>query len=103
MNLWRAVSPQELEDLLQSGRFRNPDGIENKYFAPTVREATKYAVMAQAAYADGPYSIVVTAIGEESISTEMRACAEVEIVTIPTLLLAQLAPPGFIKWWPPVD
>jgi RHS repeat-associated protein len=61
--LYRAVLQPELQDILDRGTFRNPEGILNKYFSTTQEGAACYANQATKAWpAEGPYSIVRTSI-----------------------------------------
>jgi RHS repeat-associated protein len=63
-DLFRAVNPAELQDITSSGgRFRNPPGIEVKYFSRTAAGAISYAqqTFGTGLY-EGPYTLVGTQI-----------------------------------------
>lgn len=61
VRLFRAVEPGELADILAQGVFRNPFGIEAKYFARTAKGAAHEAQMLSRLGA-GPFTIVETSI-----------------------------------------
>src|SRR5262249_9479525 len=62
VKLFRAVEPGELADIATRGLFRNPLGIESKYFASTAEEATQEAQMLSRLTGAGPYTIVETSL-----------------------------------------
>ena len=94
--LYRAVSQAELEDILaNNGAFRNPRGIENKYFSTTRDGAASYAqqTVGTPLY-EGPYTIVGTSIPRSAITPMMRATVDrgISTVTVPTDMLSYLRP-----------
>jgi len=93
--LFRAVNPSELADIEATNAFRNPPGIENKYFSTTFDGAESYASQAQAAFKDGPYSLVETSIPSRAITPDMMVTVDrgIETVTVPTESLNLLSPP----------
>jgi RHS repeat-associated protein len=93
--LFRAVMQGELDDIATSGAFRNPYGIENKYFSTTAEGAASYARQASRAFGDGPFSIVETRIPTGAITAEMRAVVDrgIQTVTVPTQALELLSAP----------
>jgi RHS repeat-associated protein len=97
-SLFRAVRPGELSDIEATGAFRNPPGSEVKYFSTTEGGARSYAGQAQAAFKDGPYSIVRTSIPKRAITPAMRATVDkgISTVVVPTEKLSQLGPPKVI-------
>lgn len=68
--MYRAVRAEELEEIQRTNQFRNPEGIEVKYFVLTVEEAERYAKLAVQAFRDSPYSIVRTAVVAEILDRE---------------------------------
>lgn len=96
--LYRAVSPAELADLKAAGgAFRNPAGIEVKYFSETAEGAASYAQQAHragGAVYEGPYTIVRTEVPSNAITPIMRAAPDrgIPTVTLPTEVLPRLAP-----------
>jgi len=69
-SLYRAVTPAELCDLTrQAGVFRNPPGVEVKYFSETAEGAASYAqhTFGTGLY-EGPYTIVSTEIASPLIT-----------------------------------
>lgn len=59
--LYRAVMNSELDDIVSSGAFRNPAGIEQKYFSATAEGAASYARQAFGKMGDtSPYTIIRT-------------------------------------------
>jgi hypothetical protein len=59
-DLFRAVTPQELQSIQEINAFSNPYGIESKYFSTTLSGAQSYAAQAVEAFGDAPYAIVKT-------------------------------------------
>lgn len=94
--LYRAVSLAELRDLTsQAGVFRNPAGVEVKYFSTTAEGAAWYAqqTFGTGLY-EGPYTIVRTAISSHLITPRRRATTDrgIPTVVVPTDLLPSLSP-----------
>lgn len=51
----------ELDDIARTGAFRNPAGIENKYFSTTAEGAASYGRQAYGKFGDtSPYTIIFT-------------------------------------------
>ena len=60
MPLYRAVQDEELNQILETGTFQNPVGLESKYFSTSYEGAACYAQEAEASGTDalaGPYTI----------------------------------------------
>ncbi len=57
-NLYRAVGPAELSDILATGAFRNPNGIVSKYFTNSAENAAAYGQKATEVFGDEPYTVV---------------------------------------------
>ena len=100
--LYRMVTAAELDDIRRSGAFRNPFGIENKYFAIAAEGATSYAQQAYKAFGDGPFTMVETTIPTRSITPDMRVTVDRNIATVivPTPKLSQLSPPHVLSYTP---
>ncbi len=102
--LYRAVQQRELEQILESRTFTNPEGIETKYFASTEEGANAYARgMFSRFPEEGPYTIVRTTIDRSLISDISRienlADAGVgDAVALPTEVLSQLGRPRIIPY-----
>jgi RHS repeat-associated protein len=98
IRLYRAVTQAELADLnVNSGKFRNPAGIETKYFSTTEEGAACYARQAYRAgepIYEGPYTIVETEIPSAAISAEMRVTVDrgVNTIVVPSGSLPLLSP-----------
>lgn len=99
VTLYRAVGPDELEDILATGKFKNPLGIEGKYFSDSLESVMAYAKQAEKAFGDPPYKFVKTSIPQHLISPDMIAEGIADIpgglkgIVIPTHLLSELSPP----------
>jgi RHS repeat-associated protein len=98
MSLFRAVTGEELADLsARSGAFRNPFGIESKYFSETAEGAASYARQAfeqGGGVYQGPYTLVRTSIPSNLVTPIMRAQTDrgIPTIVIPTDKLPQLTP-----------
>ena len=62
VSLFRTVEPGELADLGAQNAFRNPFGIESKYFSTTAEGAAREAKMLSGFSGTGPFTIVETSI-----------------------------------------
>ena len=93
--LFRAVLPAELADIPYRSEFMNLAGIEHKYFATSLDGARRYAMLAEQAFGDGPFTIVATRIDRSLIADESRVLVDgaIATVTIPTDLLYALERP----------
>ena len=68
VNLYRAVGPDELNDIIKSGVFKSPYGIETKYFTTSGQQASTYAQMAVMKFKDPPYTIIKTQIPKNALN-----------------------------------
>ena len=94
--MFRAVTLDEALDIRDRGCFANPPGLEVKYFATTRLGAERYAALAAAAFGDGPFVIMSTAIDAVLIDPSFCVLVDgsIETVTVPTNILYLLqAPP----------
>jgi hypothetical protein len=55
--IFRAVGPEEAADIAEEGAYRNPFGLEGKYFFPTQVQAENIAAMFTKAGIGGPYTL----------------------------------------------
>lgn len=104
VELRKAVTPAELRDLArQAGVFRNPPGVEVKYFSETAEGAASYAqhTFGTGLY-EGPYTIVSTEIAAHLITPLMRATTDrgIPTVVVPTDLLPRLSPAHQLPFTP---
>lgn len=100
--LYRMVTAAELDDIRQLGAFRNPFGIENKYFAITAEGAASYAQQAHKAFGDGPFTMIETTTPTHSITPDMRVAVDrgLSTVIVPTQQLSELSPPQVFSYTP---
>jgi hypothetical protein len=98
--LFRAVLPAEADSIAaNAGAFTNPVGIEVKYFSTTLEGAQSYASQASAAFGDGPFTIVQTAIPTSAITPEMAVTVDrgIQTIVVATEDLSKLAPAATVK------
>lgn len=90
--LYRAVLGDELSDIAERQAFRNPSGIESKYFSTSAEGAASYARQAAHAFGEGPFTIIETSIASNLITRQMRVTVDrgVSTVVLPTRLLPSL-------------
>ena len=103
VKLFRAVKNSELEDIQATGAFRNPAGVEGKFFSTTAGGAAQFARMASSTIDKGQtFTIVATSARRSLISTGMRATVDrgISTVVIPTSRLTQLASPRIFPFTP---
>lgn len=55
--IFRVVGPEEAADIAEVGVYRNPYGLEGKYFFPTVKQAVNLARMFTKLGLGGPYTL----------------------------------------------
>ena len=99
--LYRAVMNSELKDIAGSGVFRNPAGIENKYFSTTAEGAADYAKKAFGKFGDtSPYTIIRTDAPTSIVPKVVPVDGGVPAVVIPTKALPRLSPPQILPYSP---
>ena len=100
--LYRMVTAAELDDIRRLGAFRNPFGLENKYFAIAAESAAAYAQQAHKAFGDGPFTMVATTMPTHSITSDMRVTVDRGLATVivPTQQLSELSPPQVFSYTP---
>jgi hypothetical protein len=82
--VYRAVDPQKLKNIQQTGMFRpSLGGSECKYFATTAKGAALYARLAYNAFGDGPFTLVETQAPRSLVGDTIMVDGSIESVTIP--------------------
>ena len=77
INIYRAVSPNELRNIQQTGAFSSLPGLQGKYFTTSENAAASYARQAVNGFGDPPYTIVSAKISE-SVLRQPGISAEVD-------------------------
>ena len=99
--LYRAVMNSELDDIARNGAFRNPAGIENKYFSTTAEGAASYGRQAYGKFGDtSPYTIIRTDAPSSIVPKITPVDGGVPAVVIPTNSLPQLSTPQILPYSP---
>ncbi|HIE0436647.1 TPA: RHS repeat-associated core domain-containing protein, partial [Proteus mirabilis] len=95
VDLYRAVGPDELNNIKQTNTFSNPPGIETKYFTTSGESASEYGKKAVLGFGDEPYTIVKTSVPKNLIS-DPKFYAEVDggipAYVLPSEIIAGLKP-----------
>ena len=95
VSLFRAVGPDELASIEETGSFSSPYGLEGKYFTTSAEEAASYAQQAVNAFGDPPYTIVQTEVPHSVLNTPgISATVDGGITAyqIPNEMLPQMQP-----------
>lgn len=94
VTLWRAVKPEELEDIEKTGILQSVGPAESKYFSTTAEGAASYAKQAVAAFRDPPYTLVKTTVPRSLLRAEYFAEVDrgVPAVALPNSALEELIP-----------
>jgi len=101
MPLYRAVMNSELDDMARTGAFRNPPGIENKYFSTTAEGAASYGRQAYGKFGDtSPYTIIRTDAPTSIVPKITPVDSGVPAVVLPTDALPRLSPPQVLPYSP---
>lgn len=99
--LYRAVMNSELDDIVSSGAFRNPAGIEQKYFSATTEGAASYARQAFGKMGDtSPYTIIRTDAPSSLLPAIQSVDRGVPAILVPTNVLPKLSPPQVLPYSP---
>ena len=99
--LYRAVMNSELDDIGRIRAFRNPAGIENKYFSTTAEGAASYGSQAYGKFGDtSPYTIIMTDAPTSIVPRVIPVDGGVPSVVIPTYSLPQLSTPQILPFSP---
>lgn len=70
--IYRALGPDELTDLVGSGKYRNAPGLVGKYFSPTRQQAENFAAAMAKRKLGGPYCITSGCIPASVLSQVER-------------------------------
>lgn len=99
IDLFRAVTPEELQSIQELGAFSNPYGIGSKYFSTTLAGAQSDAAQAEQVFGDEPYSFVRTTIPTRSITPDMVVSVDggVPTVVVPEEVLPVLTEPIIVE------
>jgi len=99
--LYRAVMNSELDDIVTTGVFRNPAGIEQKYFSATAEGAASYARQAFGKMGDtSPYTIIRTDAPTSLLPSIHSVDRGVPAILVPTNALPKLSPPQVLPHSP---
>lgn len=100
IELFRAVRPEELNQILNTSTFQNIPGMaEGKYFSTTLEGAKQYAEMAEKVFGDPPYTIVRTSVPKSVITDVMKADVDrgIDTLVIPPANLKELTVPQVLE------
>jgi len=90
--LYRAVKPDELEDINKLDMFVNRGEAEGKYFTTSAEHAADYARKAVQRFGDPPYTIVRTQVPTSSLPFPVPVDGGIPAYVIPNNLLPDLKP-----------
>jgi hypothetical protein len=76
--IFRIVGPEEAADIAESGAYRNPFGLEGKYFFPTQQQAENLSAMYTKAGIGGPYTLTSGVVAQTILDAaeEVNAAGE---------------------------
>ena len=90
--LYRAVMPDELQDIQEASQFINRGSAEGKYFTTTSEAASDYSRQAVKAFKDPPYTTVKTIIPTQSLPEPVDVDGGIPAYVIPDSVLPTLKP-----------
>ena len=92
--LYRAVQPEELVNIQETGAFVNRGFAEGKYFSTTAQGASAYAQQAYYGFGDPPSTLVTTQIPHRMITPGMCVTVDrgIPVVVIPNDMLPSVTP-----------
>ena len=90
--IYRAVGPDELADIQNTGQLINRGSAEGKYFTSSAEAASDYAKQAVNAFMDPPYTIVETQIPTKLLPKPVTVDRGIPAYVIPDEVLPQLQP-----------
>lgn len=92
-SLFRAVMEEEFHQIQSENTFKNPEGIETKYFAKSEDHASYYARLAFGRFGDdSPYYIIEVEISNSLTYDSLIVDQEIETVVLTTDQLFGLVP-----------
>ncbi|WP_303907144.1 RHS repeat domain-containing protein, partial [Thiohalomonas denitrificans] len=90
--LYRAVGPDELVDIENTGQFVNRGSAEGKYFTTSSEHASDYAKQAVNAFGDAPYTTVSTQVPKSSLPSPVSVDGGIPAYVVPDNALPGLKP-----------
>lgn len=90
--LYRAVGPDELTDIQETGQFINRGSAEGKYFTTSSEAASDYSRQAVEAFGDQPYTTVKTQVPSSSLPAPVSVDGGIPAHVIPDGELPKLKP-----------
>lgn len=91
-DLYRAVMPDELMDIKNTGQFINRGFAEGKYFTSSMDDAANYARQAVNAFDDPPYTIIKTQVPNNFLPTPVNVDGGIPAFVVPNSTLPSLTP-----------
>ncbi|MCP3995478.1 MAG: RHS repeat-associated core domain-containing protein [bacterium] len=92
VDLFRAVGPDELGDIQNTGKLINRGSAEGKYFTSSVEGASDYARQAVRAFGDPPYTTIRTQIPRSHLPASVDVDGGIPAYVIPDDTLPSLVP-----------
>lgn len=90
--LYRAVGPDELVDIKNTGQFINRGSAEGKYFTSSSAHASDYAKQAVSGFGDPPYTTVRTQVPRSSLPRPTSVDGGIPAYVIPDRVLPGMRP-----------
>ncbi|WP_017444194.1 RHS repeat-associated core domain-containing protein [Gayadomonas joobiniege] len=90
--LYRAVGPDELADIKDTGKLINRGSAEGKYFTTSSEHASDYAKQAVNAFKDPPYTTIKTQVPTSSLPKPVSVDGGIPAYVVPNQSLNGLKP-----------
>lgn len=90
--LYRAVGPDELADIKDTGKLINKGSAEGKYFTTSSEHASDYAKKAVNAFKDPPYTTIKTQVPTSSLPKPVSVDGGIPAYVVPNHSLNGLKP-----------
>jgi hypothetical protein len=90
--LYRAVKPDELADIQNTGQLINRGSAEGKYFTSSSADASDYARQAVRAFGDPPYTTIRTDVPNSLLPSPVSVDGGIPAYVIPDEALRGLRP-----------
>lgn len=90
--LYRAVGPDELSDIQNTGELINRGSAEGKYFTSSSADASSYAQQAVSAFGDAPYTTVKVDVPNSMLPSPVSVDGGIPAFVIPNANLPGLKP-----------
>jgi len=91
-DLYRAVGPDELADIKDTGKLINRGSAEGKYFTTSSEHASDYAKQAVNGFKDPPYTTVKTQVPTSSLPNPVSVDGGIPAYVVPNQSLGGLKP-----------